>query len=74
MINSPKLDTNNVLYTITPSQVVEVRAIPDPPKHQMNERNRRKHQDRRRMRGEKRAVMDRRLPSDRRGPSFDEMV
>ncbi|OUR63999.1 hypothetical protein A9Q79_08735 [Methylophaga sp. 42_25_T18] len=61
-----------MVYTNTPtSQVLEARAIPDAPRHEMNERERRKQRNRRRMRGESKAVMERRLANDRRGPSFE---
>lgn len=71
MINLPRIDTN-IVYTNTPtSQVIEARAVPNTPKHEMNERERRKQQNRRRMRGESKAVMERRLANDRRRPSFE---
>jgi hypothetical protein len=76
MLNVPKLDPNNLVYTDTPKQVVEVRATPaiaDTP-HQKNEQERRKHQNRRRLKAKKRSVMDQRLSNDRRGPSFSELV
>lgn len=77
MLNVPKLDPNNLVYTNTPKQVVEVRATPaiaDTTPHQKNEQERRKQQDRRRLKNKKRAAMDQRLPSDRRGPLFSEMA
>jgi len=72
MINLPRINTDTIVYTNTPtSQVIEARAIPDAPKHEMNERERRKQQNRRRMRGESKAAMERRLANDRRRPSFE---
>jgi len=76
MLNVPKLDPNNLVYTDMPKQVVEVRATPaiaDTP-HQKNEQERRKHQNRRRLKAKKKSVMDQRLSNDRRGPSFSELV
>lgn len=56
MLNVPKLDPNNLVYTNTPKQVVEVRATPaiaDTTAHQKNEQERRKQQDRRRLKNKK---------------------
>jgi len=77
MLNVPKLEPNNLVYTDTPKQVVEVRATPpiaDTTPHQKNEQERRKQRDRRRLKNKKRSVMEQRLATDRRGPSFSEMV
>lgn len=75
MIGLPRINSDNILYTNTPtSQVIEARAIPDAPRHEMNERERRKQQNRRRMRAESKSSMERRIPNDRRRPSFEAKV
>jgi hypothetical protein len=71
MIDLPRINTNNTVYTSTPSQVNQVQAIPDNSKHEKNERERRKQQNRRRLKGKSKAVIDRRLAQDRRKPSFE---
>jgi|GEM_PF-6678996 len=69
MIELPRIYTNTLVTMNSPSQVTASHAITDAPKHENNERERRKQHARRREQN-KNSPIDRRTSHDRRKPAF----